>query len=548
MRNFFSKVSRHSRFVFAVLAGLTLAVSFPRFSVSGFAWVAPGLILFCGIGKTGRQKFWIGYVAGLAHFLLALNWLLAIPFPAGAVAGWIALSGYLAVYPAIWVWLCWRIFPNQNAGVESETFSGTTWRQRARWSFSCAVIWVALEMTMARLFSGFPWNFLGITQYKITPLIQVASFTGVYGVSFLLVWFAVAVCSTGLLLARRPGSARFWSADIVLPALAAALAFAFGTTRLTPQPSGERELKVALIQPSIPQTLIFDPTQDDARFEKLIRLSKMALEEKPDVLIWPEASTPSLDLEKFTALTNLIASHQVWMILGADDAARVVNSRGERRTNYYNASFLFSPEGVAVATYRKQRLVIFGEYIPMVRWFPFMKWLTPIDGGFTAGDGPVPFRTESPRAKISVLICFEDSFPQYAREHVETDTDFLLNLTNDGWFGEGSAQWQQAANALFRAVESGLPMVRSTNNGLTCWADKFGRLRKYLENESGDVYGPGFLVATIPLLAENERRAPTFYRQHGDWFGWGCVALSVGFVLLPRRKSPGAGVGGPLSK
>lgn len=537
MRKFFSKVSRCHRFAFALLAGLVLAVSFPKFSVSGFAWIAPGLILFCGIGKTGRQRFWIGYVAGLANFLFALNWLLSIPFLGGNIAAWLALSGYLSVYLAIWVWLCWRIFPKAEGDVALKSFSESTWKQRARWAFFCAAMWVAFEMCMARMFSGFPWNFLGTTQYKIVPLIQIASFTGVYGVSFLLVWFAVSLCSAGVLLVQNPRAKRVWSVEIFLPAIFAALAFGFGSSKISRETPGERRIKVALVQPSIPQTLIFDPSQDDARFDKLIQLSEQALAEKPDLLVWPEASTPPLDAEKFRALTNLVASHHVWMILGADDAGARVNARGQMETNYYNASFLFSPNGTAVATYRKRRLVIFGEYIPLVRWFPFMKWLTPIDGGFTAGEEPVSFEMDSPRAKTSVLICFEDSFPQYAREHVETDTDFLLNLTNDGWFGERSAQWQQAANAFFRAVENGLPIIRCTNNGLTSWADKFGRLRKYFSTESGDVYGPGFLIAEIPLLAEGEKREPTFYRQHGDVFGWGCVVLALGVVLLPGKKS-----------
>jgi apolipoprotein N-acyltransferase len=282
--------------------------------------------------------------------------------------------------------------------------------------------------------------------------------------------------------------------------------------------------------------LIFDPSQNDARFDKIIQLSEKALVEKPDVLIWPEASTPPLNEEMFRALTNFIAAHHVWMILGADDTTVRETPRGVLETNFYNSSFLFSPDGKVAATYHKQRLVIFGEYIPLERWLPFTKWLTPIEGGFTAGEGPVPFQIESPRAKLSVLICFEDAFPQYAREHVETDTDFLLNLTNDGWFGERSAQWQQAANAFFRAVENGLPIIRCTNNGLTCWADKFGRLRKYLTSESGDIYGPGFLIAEIPLLAENENRAPTFYRQHGDWFGWSCVVPSIALFFLAMKK------------
>ncbi len=527
-----------SRYFLAAIAGLMLAASFPKFSVAGFAWIAHGLILFCGVGKSSRQQFWIGYVAGLAHYLTSLYWLLFIPFPAGAIAGWLALSTYLALYPAIWVWLCWRLFGRIAGGNESKTFLETTWRQRALWAISCAVIWVALEMTFARMFTGFPWNFLGVSQYKMVPLLQIASITGVYGISFVLVWFAVSLANAGMLLVQRP-QRRAWSGEILLPALVAASIFAFGAKQLSVERSDQSKLKVALIQPSIPQTLIFDPSQGDTRFEKIMELSERALVEKPDVLIWPEASMPPLDQSQYRALTNLIVTHQVQMIVGADDAGTSSTPKGGWVTNYYNSSFHFSPEGDAVATYRKRRLVIFGEYIPLVRWLPFMKWLTPIDGGFTSGEAPVQFQLDSPRAKTAVLICFEDAFPHYAREHVDTDTDFLLNLTNDGWFGESAAQWQQAANALFRAIENGLPLIRCTNNGLTCWIDQHGRLRKFFQDETGNVYNAGFMIAEIPLLLSGEKRAPTFYRQHGDWFGWGCVFGAIALAFVGRKKSAG---------
>ena len=129
--------------------------------------------------------------------------------------------------------------------------------------------------------------------------------------------------------------------------------------------------------------------------------------------------------------------------------------------------------------------------------------------------------------KTSVLICFEDTFPRLARESVEGDTDFLVNLTNNGWFGESAAQWQHAASARFRAVENGLPLLRCSNNGLTCWVDAQGRLRQIFQDKTGSVYGAGFVTAKIPLRPPGERRAPTFYHEHGDWFGWGCVILSI---------------------
>ena len=164
---------------------------------------------------------------------------------------------------------------------------------------------------------------------------------------------------------------------------------------------------------------------------------------------------------------------------------------------------------------------------------PFVKWFTPIEGGFTPGDRPVPFEVENPKVTTSVLICFEDVFPHLARQYAEDDTDFLVNLTNNGWFGESAAQWQHAAGALFRAIENGLPLIRCSNNGLTGWVDLHGRLRQVFRDDHGTIYGPGFLSTEIPLPALGAKRTLTFYNRHGDWFGWACVGLAG--LMLTRR-------------
>ena len=109
-----------------------------------------------------------------------------------------------------------------------------------------------------------------------------------------------------------------------------------------------------------------------------------------------------------------------------------------------------------------------------------------------------------------------------AREYVEPDTDFLVNLTNNGWFGEGAAQWQHAAAALFRAVENGRPLLRCANNGLTCWVDEYGRIREIFRDARGTIYGPGYMISQINLLSSGEHRSATFYNLHGDVFG--CTA------------------------
>jgi apolipoprotein N-acyltransferase len=213
----------------------------------------------------------------------------------------------------------------------------------------------------------------------------------------------------------------------------------------------------------------------------------------------------------------MASKHNVSVILSSDD----VDPGSPPK--YYNAAFLLSPEGAIKEVYRKRRLVIFGEYVPLSDWLPFLKWLTPIEGQFTPGIRPVQFHVEKPDVKTSVLICFEDMFPAEGRQHVTDETDFLVNLTNDGWFGRGAEQWQQAIGGVFRAVENGVPLVRCTNNGLTCWIDSEGRIRETFRDVEGKIYGEGFFITDIPLRAKNGR---TFYNAHGDVFGWSCAALA----------------------
>jgi apolipoprotein N-acyltransferase len=564
-----------SRFPLAIVAGLLLAASFPKLGIAGFAWIAPGLIFAIAAGQSGKQTFRIGYAAGMAHYLASLDWLLLIPVRGAPILGWLALSAYLALYPATWVWLISRVsnskfqIPSPDASKKfplAEAICSSSWGQRTLWAISGAAIWVALEMMQARFLSGFPWNLLGTSQHKILPLIQIASLTGVYGVSFLVVWFSLSLVCAVMVIIQRPTMRSAWIGEVILPLLVAGVTFGFGYHRIMQPSVPGRELKIVLVQPSIPQTLIWDAKESTNRFQQLLRLSEQALTNKPEVLIWPEAAVPNLlrwHKETYQAVTDLARSHKVWMIIGADDAEPRRNTPNPNDADYFNSSFLVSPEGQIAKSYRKRLLVVFGEYIPLVRWLPFLKYFTPIEeGGFTPGDRPVPFEMdrwgERPRepsdgrsgltagsspgvlphqkVKTSVLICFEDNFPHAVREYVDEDTDFLVNLTNNGWFGEGAAQWQHAANALFRAVENGLPLVRCTNNGLTCWVDAHGRLRDIFGLDSGNVYGAGFVTIRVPLLPPGQKRGPTFYHEHGDWFGWGCVAVAALSLLLQLAR------------
>jgi apolipoprotein N-acyltransferase len=355
-------------------------------------------------------------------------------------------------------------------------------------------------------------------------------------------WFSVALGGAVLALLARPTQSKAWLADLVLPLVVLLAVIAYGSVELARPQQSHRTLTAVLIQPSIPQTLIWDTNQNAVRFTQLIELSERALRQTTNaqLMVWPEAAVPNMlryEWDTYRAVTNLAIGHHVWMILGSDDA--VPKAAGpEREYDYYNSSFLLSPDGEIAGAYRKRRLVIFGEYIPLESWFPLTKYLTPIGGSFTPGRGPNPFTLPDLDAKTTVLICFEDIFPHFTREYVQPDTDFLLNLTNNGWFGESAAQWQHAANAVLRTVENGIPLVRCANNGLTCWVDARGGMHDIYFGQSRDVYGAGFKVVQVPLLEPGEKRSLTFYTRHGDWFGWACLVwTALAFLGTVRRRS-----------
>ncbi len=539
------------RLLLAIAGGLSIAAAFPKLCLAGLAWIGPGLILAATEGLKPGSTFRLGFLAGLAWHLAALYWLLLIPFrvhgfPLAPITGWLALSAYLALFTGFWAWACHGMLRAIQRDKLMESGENLSWLRRTLWAVSCAALWVALEVIQSRLFTGFPWNLLGASQFRLTPLIQIASVTGVYGVSFLIVWFSGSLHWAVKSLITRPGSLRRVTVEVVAPLAVIALMVSWGFNRMTTFRAKEKTITAALIQPSIEQEVIWNPDLNEERFSLLMQLSRDALTNpNVNVLVWPEAALPEFTEENFRAITNLIASHGVWMVLGADDAERVENAGEAGGYRYFNASFLFNPEGKYASTYRKRRLVIFGEYLPLENWLPFLKWFTPVRGGFTPGKGPVHFSMGNLDTTASVLICFEDVFPHLARHYADEQTDFLLNLTNDGWFGDSAAQWQHAGSAIFRAVENGLPLVRCTNNGLTCWVDAFGRLREIFSTHGGNIYDPGFLLADIAIHRDSGIR-PTFYHQHGDVFGAGCLAFSLlaGMSCAARRKLKRGGAQG----
>jgi apolipoprotein N-acyltransferase len=413
---------------------------------------------------------------------------------------------------------------------------------------------VALEFLRANFLGGFPWIPIAASQYRLVPLIQLASVTGVYGISFLVIWLALALYSGARLIYLHPTKRYIWQGEIVLPLATVVVLFGLGMARASRETPAAEHLRVTIVQPSIPQSMIWSPTADAIRFQDLLAQSQKALTNQTDLLLWPESAVPSLDEITSQQISQFARSNHVWIILNSDDVEFHPDA-----TNYFNSAFLVDPTGVCKQVYHKQRLVIFGEYVPLTGWLPFLKLLTPIVGGWTPGTHAVQFVIRPDRfaniekvisiggspepparqmVKVSPLICFEDVFPGLSREAVDGDTDFLVNLTNDGWFGHGAAQWQQAATAVFRAVENGIPLVRCANNGVSCLISADGLIQQVVADSTGDIHGLGTMTVDVPL--PDSRPTPTFYHRHGEWFAWSCAVLTIltlGRNIFERRKA-----------
>ena len=518
----------------AAAAGLLWALPFLFPEFAGIAWLLPATLLFVA-GKGGR-RFQAAYLSGLCFHLAALYWLLFMPVFWGAVSAWLALSAYCALYPAVWVFFCWRMLPHPKPSAPAKfpelwkRLDALTWSERQLWALAGATAWASVEVLQAHLFTGFPWNFLAISQVEMLPLIQLAAWTGVYGVSFLVAWVSLSLGLAVAAIASRPGHPWVWGREILPAGLALSLVWIWGFQRIqnAPQTQTTDRLRIALIQPSVEQRLIWQGESKEERFAELLALSEAALDTlpRPDLLVWPESGLPA-ELERPERVAEFIRKKRVPLIFNAVDSSQ---SDESAEPHYHNTAFLMNRDGRLLDKAHKRRLVAFGEYIPLAKTLPFLKAFSPIGAGYTPGEEPGILKLDEPPIVVGALICFEDAFPSLAREAAQRNPDFLVNLTNAAWFGEGMAQWQQARGAVFRAVETRLPLVRCANNGITCWIDPYGRMRALPMKSPADAYKKGFQVAEVSL----SHPSSTFYLREGDLFGWGCVVVS--FVLLFIRE------------
>jgi len=401
--------------------------------------------------------------------------------------------------------------------------------------------WTAFDWIRSMGFLGYPWGMLGTSQYSVTPLIQAASLTGVWGITLVVVLAnSVIAHYVGAAAAReRP---RAVPGIVLLASLAFCLAWAgVGAISDAARARGTagRSVRLALVQQN------HDPRKDDywATFATLRRLTDEALRQRPDLVVWSEtAFVPNIrrwsreDPSQYplAGLVRDFLSYQkgigTWLLTGNDDyELREVNGVEERLD--YNGSILFSPAGERVETYHKIHLVPFTEYFPYKTQLPgIYAMLMNFDAYlWEPGDRRVVFR--GPRFSWATPICFEDAFPDDVRRFATAGAEVILNISNDYWSLTEVEGMQHAANALFRAVENGRPLARAAASGLTCVIDARGRILARTP-----FYRENFLVADVDL----SRSRSTLYTRWGDWFPMAMTAVLalvlIGGILRRRRQ------------
>jgi apolipoprotein N-acyltransferase len=553
-----SKASRVWPWLAAICSGLLYAGCFAPFNLTWLCWVAlTPLIAAIWFSRQESRYPWLrnlalGYVAGLAFFWTVLSWLTTV-----TVLGWFVLEFYMAIYLALWAWFCGFLRPR-----ETKKESGARkWDQmlararstaappRSAWTkstnnlllaFLLAAGWTTLEWLRGWVFSGWGWNGLGVALHGNWPLIQIAEFTGVAGLSFMVAFanvIAVATVRRFILEARTRVTRPHFELTLTLAGIVGVLTFGLRAAQDTPP---TKPLRVAAVQSNVPQHQKFDPQFTTKIFDQFRRLSEIALRSSPppDLLIWPESSMPGpvlAEQESYKFVMDLAASAESDLLLGTID---------EENGDVYNAALLISDGGERVQVYRKIHLVPFGEYIPGRHRVPLLARIVgdQVPGDFKVGKEYTVFDLTISDVQVAPLICFEDTIGELTRRFVlPTETNpganLLVDITNDGWFLHSAGSHQHLVNAIFRCVETRRPMVRAANTGVTCFVNQFGRVTQVLRDETGSTFTEGVLTGEIRVPTEHDL---TFYTRHGELFAKACAVITLFAILagsvIRRRK------------
>jgi len=507
----------------SLTSGLMLALSFPGAGWAQLAWVGLVPLMLSARVVSPRRAALLGWLSGVVFFLISLSWLCNMAstvegtgFKAVSILSYILLAFYCGIFfiPLPVLVSTW-----------SQRWDTTRWWRNLLLMAAAAVMWTGSEYVRSFLFTGFPWNLLGVSQYTNLSIIQVAGWGGVYAVSALVAWMNTAVFVT--LVQYIAGSRRRKyrpHVELMLGVLLVALAAAYGLRILFHRPEQEPPIRLALVQPNIPQLEKWNVEHTRKIYDRLETLTQTATRvDDIDLVIWPETALPDFIRvsQSSRKLVEKLAARGVPLLVGSMD----VNFEGMRQT-YYNSSMLYETNGIMLTKYDKQHLVPFGEYVP----FPgVLRKFTPIDADFIGSDVSTIFNLRD-LAPFSALICFEDIIPPLASKAVRGGARWLVNQTNDAWFDPSAQSEQHMAHAVFRCIENRVPMARCCNTGVTCIIDVYGNVQRAM-----DVRISGF--STKELHPAPAGSPQTFYTRHGDIFAKTCLVLSTMMFILMGSKA-----------
>ncbi|MGB6333769.1 MAG: apolipoprotein N-acyltransferase [Candidatus Sulfotelmatobacter sp.] len=464
------------------------------------------------------QAFLLAYVSGILWYAGTCYWIyntmhehggLSVPF---ALLALFLFCLYLGLYHGLFgLLLSWSVGPSGDY---------------RRALIAAPFLWVAVELARFDV-TGFPWNLLGTAQVDNISLSRITTWTGVYGVSFEIMLVNVAVAAAFLVLRKKRST-------LLVAALAAAAVLQAG--RLVDAPAIPADRAALLVQENIP----VDETWTRDTFERTLReLTDLSVKDfrvkgdastvsdasnsKPggiDLIVWPESPAPFFTSDPLfrEPVSQMARETHSWVVTGAIGTAPAAQSAGPA-SQVFNSAALISPAGDWTARYDKVHLVPFGEYLPFPKLFAFAGGLTKEVGEFEAGTSRTPL--DAGGTKLGVFICYESVFPGEVRQFADQGAQVLVNISNDGWYGDSGAYAQHLNQTRMRAIENDRWILSATDTGVTASIDPYGRTVARLPRKERAA-----LVAPYALTS-----VTTFYTRHGDWFAWLCAIISAGALI-----------------
>ncbi len=490
------------------MSGALLILSFPPFGFHFLAWVALVPLMLSADRLKPAGVMTCGLATGLVFFGGSIFWVYNALHSFGGINPVLSvlLLAILILYLSLYFGLFGLVLSRLGTGPGLIVFAPPAF--------------VGLEFVRGRLLTGFPWELLAHSQYKLPAMIQIASVTGTAGVTFLIV-FVNAVAAHYL-------ASRMRGAGVpALPLAAVACVVVnvlWGQAQINRvEKEGGAKFKAALVQGNIEQGKKWDQRYRDMIAQRYFDMTAEASAGRPDLIVWPEAAAPFAyggDPNYTGALRHAVKNADAPLLFGAV----TTDSRDGR---FYNSAYLLSPAG-AEARYDKAHLVPFGEYVPLRGLIPFTKDLTAaIAGDTTPGRDAPPLRINGLSA--GVQICYEIIFPEGSRAFAAKGARIIVNITNDAWYGRTAASAQHMTSLPFRAVENRTPVLRAANTGISCFVEATGRIKSQTE-----LFTTTVLTDTVVVPPQK----PTFYGRFGDLFTYSLLLTALVMYLVNPLAPP----------